>query len=372
MTIKLLIIYYTLRNKIMKKITYLLIVLFAFACSSSSDDSSAEIIDPRMASSAITNIYATGKVSEQTAEQAKKTIFGKWNLGSSSNSSKTAREVTDCTFNSVEFTEYDYNLNINAPGMIETGGIAVIYGNFELVEEEEKVTKIILKTNTEAGEQNIAEVTNIEVIETNGQLDISFKFDFIVNLESIGIPCNDNMDKDYSADKEPAVEGTLTADTSSNHYKIIGTWNLTDYSDTTGETFDTYFDGSECYYEDMDPSIAIPDDATAAEVNALLVEVLDPDCSPAASAKLVISTFGTYIYMALAEDESLTEVVMGNWEWGNEEQTLFNVTGGPGDALNQSAIVNTITDSQISFTFTGVTYEDDPPSDETYSFVKAK
>ena len=356
----------------MKKITYLLIVLFAFACSSSSDESSAEIIDPRMASSAITNIYATGKVSEQTAEQAKKTIFGKWNLGSSSNSSKTAREVTDCTFNSVEFTEYDYNLNINAPGMTETGGIAVIYGNFELVEEEEKVTKIILKTNTEAGEQNIAEVTNIEVIETNGQLDISFKFDFIVNLESIGIPCNDNMDKDYSADKEPAVEGTLTADTSSNHYKIIGTWNLTDYSDTTGETFDTYFDGSECYYEDMDPSIAIPDDATAAEVNALLVEVLDPDCSPAASAKLVISTFGTYIYMALAEDESLTEVVMGNWEWGNEEQTMFNVTGGPGDALNQSAIVNTITDTQISFTFKGVTYEDDPPSDETFSFVKAE
>ena len=161
--------------------------------------------------------------------------------------------------------------------MIETGGIAVIYGNYEIVEEGEKVTKVILKTNTAAGEQNIAEVTNIEVIETNGQLDISFKFDFIVNLESIGVPCNDNMDKDYSADKEPAVEGTLTADTSSNHYKIIGTWNLTDYSDTTGETFDTYFDGSECYYEDVDPSVAIPDGATAEEVNSLpFIEVLDP------------------------------------------------------------------------------------------------
>ena len=181
------------------------------------------------------------------------------------------------------------------------------------------------------------------------------------------------MDKDYSADKEPAVEGTLTADTSSNHYKIIGTWNLTDYSDTTGETFDTYFDGSECYYEDVDPSVAIPDGATAEEVNSLpFIEVLDPDCTPAASAKLVISTFGTYIYMGLAEDESLTEVVMGNWEWGNEEQTLFSVTGGPGDALNQTATLNTITDTQISFTFAGVTYEDESPRDETYSFVKAE
>ena len=227
----------------MKKISLFLIALIVISCSkSSNDDSSAEITDPRMASSAITNIYATGKVSEQTAEQAKKTIFGKWNLGSSSNSSKSARETTDCTFNSVEFTEYDYNLNINAPGMIETGGIAVIYGNYELVEEGEKVTKVILKTITASGEQNIAEVTNIEVIETDGQLDISFKFDFIVNLESIGIPCNDNMDRDYSADKEPAVEGTLTADTESNHYKIIGTWDLTDYSDTSGGTFGDYFE----------------------------------------------------------------------------------------------------------------------------------
>ena len=30
-----------------------------------------------MASSAITNIYATGTVAEQTIEEAKKTIFGK-------------------------------------------------------------------------------------------------------------------------------------------------------------------------------------------------------------------------------------------------------------------------------------------------------
>ena len=149
----------------MKKITLLFVLLYTISCSkSSNDDSSAEITDPRMASSAITNIYATGKVSEQTAEQAKKTIFGKWNLGSSSNSSKGAREVTDCTFSFIEFTEYDYNLTINAPGMSETGGVAIIYGDFELVEEGEKVTKIILKTITETGEQNIAEVTDIEQV----------------------------------------------------------------------------------------------------------------------------------------------------------------------------------------------------------------
>ena len=353
----------------MKKISLLLIALTVFSCSkSSNEDSSAEITDPRMASSAITNIYATGKVSEQTAEQAKKTIFGKWNLGSSSNSSKSAREITDCTFNSVEFTEYDYNLNINAPGMIETGGVALIYGNYELVEEGEKVTKVILKTLTESGEQNIAEVTDIEVIETDGQLDISFKFDFIVNLESIGIPCNDNMDRDYSAEKEPAVEGTLTADTDSNHYKIIGTWDLTDFSNTSGGTFGTYFE--DCS-DEIGDAIGEFADSISGITDGLTSELdFDYECIPMDAAKLVISTFGTYIYMGLS-DENLVEVVMGNWEWGNEEQTAFNVTGGPGDALNSSAIVNSITDTQLSFTFTNVIYDDDPPIDETYIFTKS-
>ena len=352
----------------MKKITLLIFVLFAVSCSKSSNDSSADITDPRMASSAITNIYATGKVSEQTAEQAKKTIFGKWNLGSSSNSSKGAREVTDCTFSFIEFTEYDYNLTINAPGMSETGGVAIIYGDFELVEEGEKVTKIILKTITETGEQNIAEVTDIEVVETNGQLDISFKFDFIVNLESIGVPCNDNMDKDYSADKEPAVEGTLTADTDSNHYKIIGTWDLTDYSDTLGGTFSNYFE--DCSDEIADSVSEFVD--SLSDISDGLTSELDFDyeCIPADAAKLVITTFGTYIYMGLS-DENLVEVVMGNWEWGNEEQTIFSVTGGPGDALNSSATVNSITETQLSFTFINVSYDDDEPRDETYIFTKS-
>ena len=351
----------------MKKISLLLIALTILSCSkSSNDDSSAEITDPRMASSAITNIYATGKVSEQTAEQAKKTIFGKWNLGASSNSSKSAREITDCTFNSVEFTEYDYNLNINAPGMIETGGIAIIYGNYELVEEGEKVTKVILKTLTESGEQNIAEVTDIEVTETDGQLDISFKFDFIVNLDSIGIPCNDNMDMEYSAEKEPAVEGTLTADTDSNHYKIIGTWDLTDYSDNAGGTFANYFDDCDEISDAID-GIA---DAISDISDGLISDELDLDIECPDAAKLVISTFGTYIYMGLA-DENLVEVVMGNWEWGNEEQTAFNVTGGPGDALNSSATLNFVSDTQLSFTFSDVIYDDDPPMDETYIFTKS-
>ncbi len=96
--------------------------------------------------SAITEVNATGKVSEQNAEQAKKTIFGKWNLNSSINSSRTGKKIDGCSYNFIEFTENDYLLNISAPGSIETGGIVVIYGNYELIEVDEKVTKVILKT----------------------------------------------------------------------------------------------------------------------------------------------------------------------------------------------------------------------------------
>ena len=65
-------------------------------------------------------------------------------------------------------------LNISAPGSIETGGIVVIYGNYELIEVDEKVTKVILKTFYDGTEIDIAEITDIEVVETDGQLDISF------------------------------------------------------------------------------------------------------------------------------------------------------------------------------------------------------
>ena len=329
----------------MKKILFASIVLFFLACNKDSDDQSvtAEVV------SAITDVNATGKVSEQNAEQAKKTIFGKWNLNSSINSSKTGKKIDGCSYNFIEFTDNDYLLNISAPGSIETGGIVVIYGNYELIEVDEKVTKVILKTFYDGTEIDIAEITDIEVVETDGQLDISFSYGFIIDIESIGIPCEkEEMEGDFSADKEPAMEETLTADTTTNHYKIVGTWNLSNYSDSEGGSFSSYFDDEECYEDG----------------------VLDPDCNPATSAKLVISTFGTYIYMELAADESIVFVQIGNWEWGNAEQTEFVVSGGPGNAIVNSASVDTITDTQISFTFTNVE-DEDGTRDETYTFVKA-
>ena len=74
--------------------------------------------------------------------------------------------------------------------------------------------------------------------------------------------------------------------------------------------------------------------------------------------------------MELASDESIVFVAIGNWDWSNAEQTEFTVTGGPGNASVNSATVDSITDTQISFTFTNVE-DEDGTRNETYTFVKA-
>ena len=72
----------------MKKNFLVSIILLFLGCNKDSDQSeTTEVV------SAITEVNATGKVSEQNAEQAKKIIFGKWNLNSSINSSKTGKKL---------------------------------------------------------------------------------------------------------------------------------------------------------------------------------------------------------------------------------------------------------------------------------------
>ncbi len=59
-----------------------------------------------MGNSALTNIFASEDVSKQSAEQAKKTIFGKWNLGNSNSSNRSySAQRSECIFNYIEFTD---------------------------------------------------------------------------------------------------------------------------------------------------------------------------------------------------------------------------------------------------------------------------
>jgi hypothetical protein len=91
----------------MNKILFYLITFFiVLSCSKDKDENEEVVADDRMADSAITNIYASGKVSEQTAAEAKQTIFGKWDVGgSSSKNISSSKSLSECTFNFIEFTD---------------------------------------------------------------------------------------------------------------------------------------------------------------------------------------------------------------------------------------------------------------------------
>ena len=254
-----------------------------------------------MKDSAIT-IFATGKVSEQSASEAKKTIFER-NVGAENNS--TSRSTTECIFNYIEFTDSSYIMSLSIStddsGDPESGSI---FGNYNLVEVDGLVTEVELFFSVSGTDIKIASLTNIEVIETATELDATFDIDFIVDFEEIEIVCND-LSGSYSADKEPAMDETTGASADTNHYKVVRNWEITSYSDSNGNDL-TYFLLDYCLED----------------------SVLIPDCNVPSKFQVNLSTFGTYVTITLDSSDSPLEIETGTWDWLNDEQTEFIVDGG--------------------------------------------
>lgn len=351
----------------MKKKISLLAILLTFACSSSnSDDSTAEATDPRMASSAMTNIYATGKVADQTAEQAKKTIFGKWDLGSSN--SQSGRENVNCSFSYIEFTEEDYLMGLYSSEMPEGQQNIVVYGTFDMIEVNQKVTSIKLKTFYEGQSVRIASVTDIEVKEVNGALDISFNFNFTTSMENIGVPCGNDLSKNYAAEKEAAMNETLTADATTNHYKVVGNWTLTEYSESDQENWgiqNIYDEWCEDEFYDSLESDSVVGDAAG-------YEEFIKNCEKPNKSVLKLTTFGTYVFMDLKDSEIL-DAEMGVWSWTDDSQTKITV-GQPGEDQATTGTLVSVTESQLIFTFDEMDYDYDTGQiiqyQTTYTFTK--
>jgi hypothetical protein len=345
--------------------------MLIIACSSDSNDSSAETAeDPRMASSAITNIYATGKVAEQSAEQAKKTIFGKWDLGSSS--SQSARENVNCSFSYIEFTEDDYLMGLYSSEMPEDQQNIVVYGTFDMIEVNQKVTSIKLKTFYEGQSVDIASVTGIEVKEVNGALDISFNFNFTTSMDNIGVPCSNDLSKDYAAEKEAAMDATLTADITTNHYKVVGNWTLSDISeiDQDGQVGEDFADMFTNYCEDKFQDDFNDGDGNGYN-NADYEEFLK-DCKVPNKSVLKLTTFGSYVFMDLKDDE-IIEAEIGVWSWTDDSQTKITV-GQPGEDQATTGTLVSVSESQLIFTFDEMDYDYDTGQiiqyQITYTFTK--
>ena len=332
----------------MKKI---LIYFFSFvliiSCSKDKDENEEVVADERMANSAITNIYGSGKVSEQTAAQAKQTIFGKWDVGgSSSKNISSSKSLSECTFNFIEFTDKSYimNLSIVGPDGPESGSI---FGNYELIETDGLVTEVRLNFSVAGENIHIASLTDIEVTETTSGFDATFNINFVIDLGDIDIVCTD-LGGSYSADKEPAMEETLAAGADTNHFKIVRNWQMTSYEDSDGLVLSDFL-RDYCVYEEYNPD------------TGEYTEILDPDCIIPSTFQVNLSTFGTYVTMLLDEAGSPSQIETGTWSWANDEQTQFYVDDDWTGNISALSITNwefyevhDFTDFRADWTFSAV------------------
>ena len=91
----------------MKKLLYLFTIMLVVACSSNDDPITVAPTN----NNGITELNATGTVSEQTPAEAKITIYGKWDF------SGNQRLMTNtCTFNFLEFMDEIYIMSFIVNG----------------------------------------------------------------------------------------------------------------------------------------------------------------------------------------------------------------------------------------------------------------
>ena len=86
-----------------------------FVACGNDDDSATDVVDVVAEEGTITALAATGTVAQQTPAEAKKTIYGKWDL---SNSSKSiaASKSNACAFDYIEFNDEDYIMSLVIEG----------------------------------------------------------------------------------------------------------------------------------------------------------------------------------------------------------------------------------------------------------------
>ena len=370
----------------MKKFYTLLLLagLTLVACSKSDDA-------PEMAF----ELEATGTVADQTPEEAKKTINGKWTVGGASGKSFAAKGQ-NCTFLGIEFTDDRYAIAIGVAGEDEP---AVAYGTYELSEGSDgTVRSVDLYENVDGTNYKIATLTDIVVEESGNELRATFDVVFNIPDDYEDWPCGNSLSGDYSAEKEEPVNGAENADEDSNFALLVNTWTASAYSNSEGASLEAAFQ-SVCYdlvedildeiieenAEEISLQIEAAFDAFVRDngADALTQEVMDAiadgivgelqgqfyetalaraqaECEPAARLEVSFSAYGSYTFVYFGQDGSVLSVDVDDWEFNNADQTELLVDG--------EFIINiqTLNDT----TFVGTT-DDGEGFTETYTFTRS-
>ena len=257
-------------------------------------------------------LEGVGTLSEQTTKEAIKTIYGKWDLSSSS-------KRNSCNFISIEFLNQKFFLTLNNFGDVNTYS-----GKFTVSEDASgKVDKIEL--------EDLATITNMVVEKVGDALNASFNI--VLSLPDEVSNCL-ALSGDVSAVKEKPMAESLDPSSNPNHSKFVGSWEFTSIT-VSGK-----------------PEVSIQD-----EYQIVCEDDPDPNCTPASSVNLVISAFGTWVITFLDSNGYVIddELELGTWEWTNSSQTQFKALDfdyeQSGDEEDPIDIVS-LTSTDITFSFT--------------------
>jgi hypothetical protein len=305
----------------MKKLLYIFAFAFVVACSSDDDTPDATI--------AITELEATGTVAEQTVAEAKKTIFGRWDIASSSSKSVSIGKSSSCAFDFIEFTDDDYIMGLTVGGEDIT-----VFGSYDMNDDASgNVENVTLNFDLGTSEVTIATLTNIVVVESGNNLNASF--DVVLSIpDDNGFAICNGLTGDYSASKDEPMDASSSATADTNHAKIVKTWTLSSFVEADGRDVVDEIKMDPCYVYSYN-------EATGEEYADL-----DPTCTPASSIVVSFSTFGTYSFVLVGSSDG-TMAETNDWSWADASQTTFYVDGGD---ERQLVTINTLTDNSLVVT----------------------
>ena len=302
----------------MKKLLIIFGLLTIFSsCSKDDNDASTTF---QFDSSAL---EVTGDLSEQSVEQAKKIIYGKWDFQPTS----TGRSI--CELVSIEFSNQNFFMTL------DIGDRSVFAGRFTLGEDASgKVEKVELKyIFDDNSEIVIAVLTNLVVTKTGDDLNATFDiaFAFPINSEVQEGACNDALSGNIEAKKAEPMTESMNSSADTNHAKFIGTWEIASVDLT--ENGVKY--GMESFLNE-----ACKDEETDGMIEG---------CIPPVKWIVDITPYGTYNSLYINANGGIMDARAGTWEWKDSSQKVFSTRDyDDGSYYDEAIDYNTITSISAS------------------------
>ena len=397
-------------NNILKFTANLILLIFVISCSK---EDSGNPVDVQF------EFDAVGTIEEQTVEEAKKTINGKWDVQTSASSSKNA--IT-CSFYGVEFTDDRFALRFDVQGVDSETGENIdesiyAYGPYTLNENSEGlVTSVDLFETVDGIDYKIASLTDIVVEESANDLNANFNVEFDLPDDiAEDFPCG-NLSGDYDAEKDEPIVSEEAGSGNTNFAKLVNTWSLdrvvedgdegspelyaafenedeicqevysSAFADIEGQV-QVLFD--QLFNQGFEEFIASNPEATESERNAYFeqadqeltqfieanqpseeeFEALQEQCEEAvlafantinADIEVAFSAYGSYIFSLSINGETI-EVDVEEWRFNGDESQII-VDGG-----ETTLTIDKLTDTELTVTESGTDVDEETGESESYS-----